>query len=297
MLRFRLAVVAGLLLAGCTSTQLRLDTVHQAQALNELEQQQVLDNLAIFACNPDALPYFTQVTGGSCQVNDTASGTATPLWVKLGFSQVAGAFSGSRVNQEQFMTLPVTDPYRLTWMRCVYRQAVGAPVDPAECKEVGSIIASWNKSQLCSTEAGQPLEACLAACLPACGWFHVCGRWKVPHCAQYVGHCGKTCVWVSEDGAAELGQLTTIILGLAATNRQTQWVRTWGCTSCAPGDPVCPTAAPCKTCPPTSTASAPVPSCTITETTTIGDSSTTSMQKSTQGQLGSYLINSLGARP
>jgi hypothetical protein len=287
MSRCCLLIATVTLVMGCTHTQLRLDTVHQAEALNQVEQQQVLDNLAMFVVNPNAVPYFTEVTGGFSEVSDTTTGTATPLWVKAGFSQISATFTGSRLNQEQFSTLPVTDPFRLTWMRCVYRAAVGAPLDPVECSEVCSIIATWNKSLLCSCTDHQAPEACLASCLPTCGWFHVCPKRKVPRCAKYVGHYCDTCIWVSDDGTEEFGRLTTIILGLAAAKRQTQWMSTKNSS--------CPT--PDGTMTPMGRTLVPMvnpmqaPTCVIMETTTIGDAGTTSQQKSanTQGAVQALL--------
>jgi hypothetical protein len=98
----RLLIPLILCLTGCTTFQLRYDTLHQAEAVHELQQQIVLDNLAMFAANPDSIPYFTEVSTGFSQVNDTSSASATPSWVRKGFSGITATFTGNRVNQENF---------------------------------------------------------------------------------------------------------------------------------------------------------------------------------------------------
>jgi hypothetical protein len=45
--------------SGCTATQLRKDSVQQAQAVHDMEEQQVLDNLAMFVYDCNSLPYFS----------------------------------------------------------------------------------------------------------------------------------------------------------------------------------------------------------------------------------------------
>src|SRR4051794_11674873 len=48
---------------GCTSVQLRNNTLSQAEAVHQVQQQQVLDNLAMFVVNPNAVPFFS-IAGG-----------------------------------------------------------------------------------------------------------------------------------------------------------------------------------------------------------------------------------------
>ena len=236
-----------LFFTGCTHVQLRRDTLHQAEAVHDVQQQMVLDNLAMFVENPNALPYFSEISGGFSQVNDTGSGSANPTWLASGFASIGLTVSGNRVNQEQFAFSPITDPNRLTWMRCAYRSAVGAPLDPREADECNAIIRTWDKS--CSNCPPVPTDTPIAGntqwCLPSCGWFCVvrehtsCGRQfvggdRLPTDAQYVGRYGKTCIYVPKSGQQELGRLTMIVIGFASTQRQTSWQRNWMCDSKCP---------------------------------------------------------------
>ncbi len=66
--------VALLISAGCTHIALQRRTVKQASTLTDLQYQQVLDNLAMFACTPDALPWHVKLKGGTVQIADQGSG-------------------------------------------------------------------------------------------------------------------------------------------------------------------------------------------------------------------------------
>lgn len=69
------ATLAALALTtGCTHVALERRTVKQASTLTDLQYQQVLDNLAMFACNPDTMPWHLRVSGGLVQVADQGSG-------------------------------------------------------------------------------------------------------------------------------------------------------------------------------------------------------------------------------
>jgi hypothetical protein len=285
------------LFAGCTHFQLRYDALHQAEAVHELQQQMVLDNLAMFVANPDSIPYFTEVSSGSSQVTDTGSASTTPSWVRRGFAGITATLSGNRLNQENFALDPVTDPFRLTWMRCAYRSAVGAPVDPHQAAECTAIIGSWDKScticaassQCSSLQDGTTNASCDSRCLPGPGWFCVADK-HLKTDVRYVGRYGDTCICVPPEGREELGRLTMAIVGFAAAKRQTNWQRNWSCCCdpCAPpipqqcSDPKAPcnqtqdgTAARAETDRATKPAATPpslkTPNCTINESTVIGD--------------------------
>lgn len=115
------ALATGLFHVGCAHQQLRWNTVHQAQTLTTMYEQQVLNNLAMFVENPDAIPHFAVPTAGGSDVTDSGSISASPLDE---FRQKVG-LSGSR-NMKQAWTLrPVTDPDKLRRMRCAFQRAVG----------------------------------------------------------------------------------------------------------------------------------------------------------------------------
>jgi len=109
-----------------------MSTVH------ELQQQQVLDNLAMFVHNRDSYPYFSVVSQGTSMLTDTGTLAVSNGW---GLSST-GAFifnalgvnpMYSRAHQGAWTINPVNDSIKLQVMRCVYRCAVagclGTPPD------------------------------------------------------------------------------------------------------------------------------------------------------------------------
>lgn len=117
------------LLAGCTSVRLRKDTVGQASTLTDLQYQQVLANLALFAEDPAALPWHINLREGTTQITDTVSGGVA---VDLGPpSDVLPQLFGTRTLVAQWGVTPVVDPVELRLLRVAYRRAHGSPEMPS----------------------------------------------------------------------------------------------------------------------------------------------------------------------
>jgi len=121
------AVLSCLLVAlastGCMAVRLKQRTINQASTLPDLQYQQVLDNLAMFAANPSAIPWHINLREGTTQITD--SGTAGSL-VDLGPPAVTQpqAF-GSRTVVGQWGMSPVIDATELRLLRIAYRRANG----------------------------------------------------------------------------------------------------------------------------------------------------------------------------
>jgi hypothetical protein len=118
-------ILAGLLCSsGCTHLALERRTVNQASTVADLQYQQVLDNLAMFACNPDALAWHLKLTAGTIQVSDqgtgtlavTATSTKFPVWVPAGTAQ--------RGAVHQWSGAPTVDPDTLELLQVAYRKAL-----------------------------------------------------------------------------------------------------------------------------------------------------------------------------
>src|SRR5947209_7359132 len=126
----RLGLIVGLVcLTGCTSGRLRQRMINQGGTLPELQYQQVLDNLALFAANPSALPWHINLREGTTQVTDSISGGAA---LDIGppvtwFPQLLG----SRTAVAQWGGSPVIDVTELRLLRIAYRRAHGAPDMPS----------------------------------------------------------------------------------------------------------------------------------------------------------------------
>lgn len=124
-----LALAALALSAGCTTDRLRQRTVNQGATLPELQYQQVLDNLALFAGNPAALPWHINLREGTTQITDSATvGAAVDLGPP---SETLPQIFGSRTAVAQWGGSPVINPLQLRLLRIAYRRAFGSPEMPS----------------------------------------------------------------------------------------------------------------------------------------------------------------------
>ena len=96
----------------------------KAPTLPELQYQQVLDNLALFSANPDALPWHVNIREGTSQVTDSASvGAAVDLGPP---AETLPQLFGSRTTVAQWGGSPVIDTLELRLLRVAYRRASGS---------------------------------------------------------------------------------------------------------------------------------------------------------------------------
>jgi hypothetical protein len=188
---------------------LRNHTERQARTLTDLQYDQVLDNIAMFVEEPNALPFFSTALAGQTSNNYTANPASTLGWSLNSFnagpplfyfSQLTSALGGTFTANEQWGTNSVLNPDVLLLMRCVYQKVVGRPC----CDGDG-------EKKLEAYFAGHP--GYLEAMRP--GWYGVGRRCDVPACAVHVRHYNKTSVWVTPEGVDSLTRLTLAILDLA----------------------------------------------------------------------------------
>ncbi|HTM53201.1 MAG TPA: hypothetical protein VL175_04205 [Pirellulales bacterium] len=122
------AVIGLISLTGCTAERLRQRMVNQGATLPELQYQQVLDNLALFAANPDVLPWHVNLREGTSQVTDSASvGAAVDLGPP---TETLPQIFGTRTAVAQWGGSPVIDPLELRLLRVAYRRANGSAEMP-----------------------------------------------------------------------------------------------------------------------------------------------------------------------
>lgn len=122
LLRFALMVAC---LSGCTHVQLRRSTIRQASTLTELQYQQVLDNLAMFACNPDSLPWHVKIKGGTVQITDLGASAVGGIFGSGdAATSVIPSINAQRTRLGQWDIEPVVDSDELEMLRLAYRKAV-----------------------------------------------------------------------------------------------------------------------------------------------------------------------------
>ena len=125
---------------GCTHTALERRTVKQASTLTDLQHQQVMDNLAMFACNPDAMAWHVKVKGGLIQIADQGSGTFGAEFglltdaIGTGSKFIPGV-SGQRGVVNQWDVDPAIDSDDLELLTVAYRKMLN-PADEDIKKEI-----------------------------------------------------------------------------------------------------------------------------------------------------------------
>ncbi len=136
-----------LLACGCSHLKLQRNTIGQGSTLTDIQYQQVLDNLAMFACNPDSLAWHIKINGGVVQVADQGSGF---LGANLGGpGNITPNFGIQRNVLNQWNVDPVIESDDLELLQLAYRKAI----DPADAdgsikreiyQKIGDLCASFH---------------------------------------------------------------------------------------------------------------------------------------------------------
>lgn len=232
-------------LPGCMHIQLGKNAVNEAFTVGDLEQQEVLNNLAMFVYNPSSMPFFSYPNQTATTITDqgnaglsagwsrpiTSGGTSTGAPKHFGdflLSSLGLTANAQRTNQEGLVVTPVNDPRKLELMRCAYQTVVAsccgnANAVPRNCPDciarfntfyTGNPNNSTGDSGTIDNKAG---GAITSECLKGPCWFHVGCEKDVPKdCpCMYVGHYCGVYVWVTADGREGLSRLTLAILDYA----------------------------------------------------------------------------------
>jgi hypothetical protein len=121
-----IAVITVLALCGCTQVQLQKHAVRQGATLPDLQYQQVLDNLALFTCDPNALAWHVKVTGGLVQVADQGNASVVPSAVTNPFLAPNAGLSRNVLGQWNVDAVIESDDLEL--LHLAYQKAVN-PLD------------------------------------------------------------------------------------------------------------------------------------------------------------------------
>jgi len=221
---------------GCTSMALRRDSVGEARAVVDMQTQQVLNNLAMFCCNPNAMPYFSFPNATSTTVADTGSASAGP---SFGFGASSPVLSGvglsflfSRAATEGFTVTPITDPRKLELMRGAYQTAIASCGRGAvsttcpDCQTRFNMFYTGDPNgDIRANANGIVTSECLKSDRR---WFHVgCKKCLPKHCECLpMGQYCDVYVWVCPDGRDQLTKLTLAILDYAYNNPPQQLTKT-----------------------------------------------------------------------
>ena len=102
-------------------------TVGQSSTVNDLYYDQVMNNLAQHAANPESLPYFSYASTGQNAVQRTASvnyqlswdliTAAGRLFDRYLLDKQSSTITGTSQNNETWNTVPAYDPDKLRLMQ------------------------------------------------------------------------------------------------------------------------------------------------------------------------------------
>ena len=189
----------------------------------------VLDNVAMFASQPDTLPWHIRVRDGTVQVQD-----------QIGIGQQGGGFStfsngafgiqtygpqGARKVALQWGTDAVGDPVQLFALQTVYRRFSACrrcrsrtsspwpPVRGGPARRDADGDGTHNDNDMETRGGLNPTGAALWGEVPR-GWFHVGRKHDVPKHASYVAHHDGVYVWVMPDGVGGLTRFTLLVLSI-----------------------------------------------------------------------------------
>jgi hypothetical protein len=126
-------IILLLALCGCTHIKLQRKTINQGSTLSEIQYQQVLDNLAMFACDPNSLAWHVKVTGGVVQVAD--QGTIAVVPAAVGSAQLAPNLAAGRNVLEQWNVDTVIESDDLELLHLAYQKAVNPNDADGEIKK------------------------------------------------------------------------------------------------------------------------------------------------------------------
>ena len=178
-----LAMLVFGLAPGCVGRQLQFTARRTANALPDLQYEQVVDNLAKTAANPGFLPYLAVAGQGSVQVTDNGSATLPMNISRGGYGLGNPLFGASRNVTGTWSLGTITSPDKIRSMQAVY---LGA---------------------LRGRAAGDP----------AFGWLNIGGRGDVPKQVSHVGRFEDVYVWVMPEGIEGLSSLTLAIMDIATS--------------------------------------------------------------------------------
>ena len=168
-----------------------IDTLRLTTTVPDIQQVQVLDNLARLSADPGVLPYYTVITNGTANVTDRgkASGFLTypaQTIVKQLHQQRGGQLgplSGERDITGNWSLKPLNDPNRLAAMRCACQIALGMAdqIHPVDIERLKVFLKIKYKAY-----NGNPMEV-----IPS-GWTCRGTKWEVPKHWPYVANCGES---------------------------------------------------------------------------------------------------------
>jgi hypothetical protein len=102
-------------------------TIQHGSTLSDMQFQQVLDNLAMYSCNPDAMAWHVKITGGVVQLADQGAGGIASNLGGPGILAPSGSLQRNVLGQWNID--PVIETEELELLQIAYNKALN-PFDP-----------------------------------------------------------------------------------------------------------------------------------------------------------------------
>jgi hypothetical protein len=208
---------------GCITAALERHTLSQVATPTDIRYQQVLDNLAMVAHDPAALPAYSSIFAGTTQITDTAQLASTTSFGPPGNGGQIVSPQFTRGVSENWTLDPINAPEQLEAVRCACRWVVYG--EEIACHDCVGLLASPEQAPYPGRHFGVADDL---AKLPV-GWLRVGRRRDVPAKARYSAQCGDSWVWVMPEDTQALADFNLILQNIARVDINSttlQFIRT-----------------------------------------------------------------------
>jgi hypothetical protein len=139
-------------LPGCTHLALERRTVNQASTTTDLQYRQVLDNIAMFSCNPNTLPWHLNLQTASVQVSDQGTGTflESIIGIRSPYSlTLTPSLNAQRGVLNQWGGVPTIDSEPLDLLVLAYQKALDPQDQDGQLRKkifgkIGEVAVHYN---------------------------------------------------------------------------------------------------------------------------------------------------------
>jgi hypothetical protein len=217
------ALIALVLLPGCTWTALRQESVELAGSGTDLRYREVIENLAMIATNRWRLPAYSSVYASSMDVTDGVQVDGSTTWIHSistpsGFSSQTLDIPASRVVKGALTLDPTIAPEKLRAIRAACQWAVFGEgyVEPDR-----ALLGTYGTGSPPGNYFGVATELEQIAKVAWLG--KGCSRRDVPKNACYWAHCGACYVWVCPEGMECFSRFVLVCQRIARFDLGTLW--------------------------------------------------------------------------
>jgi hypothetical protein len=205
------------LFSGCLVEASKRESLSQVETSMDIRYREAVENLAMVAANPDALPSYSSIYYGTLILQDSVMPNETTSWARNAknavlFSSQVLDVPASRQVAENWSLDPQNVPEKLAALRAAFQWVLSGsrPLDP-DGLTLGSYRPEYPPGYYFSVDTQL---ATLVATDP--GWLH-CSEHHgdVPRCACYCAGAHGKYVWVEPSGMHGLSQFTMILQQIA----------------------------------------------------------------------------------